>query len=109
MSRRLANTDVFFAIADPTRRGILDMLGAGELPVMALAGQFDVTISAISQHMRVLREVGLVTVRQDGRERLYSLNPAQLQPVVDWLAPYERFWGEKLDALGEHLEEIDET
>ena len=76
---------------------------------MVLAGQFDVTLSAISQHMRVLREVGLVSVRQDGRERIYRLNPEHLQPVAEWLSPYERFWGEKLEALGEHLEELDET
>src|SRR5256885_6517650 len=104
MSRRLASHDVFLAIADPTRRGILDLLGAGEQPVSHLARQFDVTLSAISQHIRVLREVGLVAVRRVGRERRYRLNAGALQEVAEWVGHYERFWGEKLAALGEQLE-----
>jgi DNA-binding transcriptional ArsR family regulator len=105
MSRRLASNDVFLAIADPTRRGILDLLGAGEQPVSHLARQFDVTLSAISQHIRVLREVGLVAVRRVGRERRYRLNAEPLQEVSEWVQHYERFWQGKLDALGEHLEQ----
>src|SRR6266849_329257 len=88
VSRRSATTSVFQAIADPTRRAILDRLGKGEQPVMELARQFDVTLSAISQHMRVLREVGLVTVRRAGRERLYRLNADALQEVSDWVRHY---------------------
>lgn len=105
MSRALATTDVFFAIADPTRRRILDLLTPGEQPVLTLARQFDVTVSAISQHMRVLREVGLVTVRQEGRERYYRLEPEPLRDVASWIGQYEPFWQTKLDALGEYLEE----
>ena len=105
MSRRLASHDVFLAIADPTRRGILDLLGAGEQPVGYLAQQFDVTLSAISQHIRVLREVGLVAVRRVGRERRYRLNAEPLKEVSDWVQHYARFWQGRLDALGEHLEE----
>jgi DNA-binding transcriptional ArsR family regulator len=104
MSRPLASSDVFQAIADPTRRGILDLLAGGEQPVGVLARQFGVTLSAISQHMRVLREVGLVGVRRVGRERRYRLNADPLKEVSVWLTSYERFWREKLDALGEHLE-----
>jgi len=105
MSRALATTDVYFAIADPTRRRILDLLSPGELPVLALARQFDVTVSAISQHMRVLREVGLVSVQHRGRERFYRLEAAPLRDVSAWLGKYEPFWQTKMDALGEYLEE----
>ena len=72
--------------------------------MVELAGQFHVTLSAISQHMRVLREVGLVTVRRVGRERRYRLSAGALQEVAEWVGHYERFWGEKLAALGEQLE-----
>lgn len=97
--------DVFQAIADPTRRRILESLRRSEQPVSALAGQFPVTLSAVSQHMRVLREAGLVSVRRAGRERVYCLNPASLRPVFDWLGQYEEFWQDKLAALGDILEE----
>lgn len=100
-----STADVFQAIADPTRRSILESLRGAEQPVSALAGQFPVTLSAVSQHMRVLREAGLVSVRRAGRERFYRLNPASLQPVSDWLGQYEEFWQDKLDALENILEE----
>lgn len=105
MSRRTANSDVYYAIADPTRRSILDRLGQEELPVTELAQQFAVSLSAVSQHIRVLREVGLVTVRKAGRERLYALNAEPLREVADWVAHYETFWRDALAALGKHLEE----
>jgi DNA-binding transcriptional ArsR family regulator len=104
MSRQAAAKDVYYAIADPTRRAILDHLGRGEQPVMELAGRFDISLSAVSQHMRVLREVGLVQVRRVGRERHYRLNAHPLREVADWTAGYERFWSDKLTALAEHLE-----
>jgi DNA-binding transcriptional ArsR family regulator len=104
VSRRSAATSVFQAIADPTRREILDLLGNGEQPVTELARRFEVTLSAISQHMRVLRDVGLVTFRRAGRERLYQLNAVALKEVADWVGQYERFWRDRLDALSEHLE-----
>ncbi|BDI33274.1 transcriptional regulator [Capsulimonas corticalis] len=109
MSRAQSNTDVFYAIADPTRRSILEILRRGELPVSELAAHFEVTLSAISQHMRVLRDVELVTVRSLGRERLYQLNPLPLRPVSAWLQAYEPFWAGKLHALGDFLEAEDET
>jgi DNA-binding transcriptional ArsR family regulator len=105
VSRRSAPSDVFQAIADPTRRRILELLSGGEQPVGELARQFHVTLSAISQQMRVLREAGLVTVRPAGRERIYRLSPEALKEVADWVSHYERFWQEKLAALGEQLEE----
>src|ERR1041385_5128063 len=103
MGRRMATTDVFAAIADPTRRAILRQLGAGELPVLRLASHFDMTLSAISQHMRVLREVGLVEVRKDGRERMYRLNAEPLRTVAEWTRFYEPFWSDKLGGLGDYL------
>ena len=106
MSRRSATKDVFQAIADPTRRRILDLLSLGEQPVSELASQFDVTLSAVSQHLGILREVGLIEARQAGRERLYRLNAAALKEVSDWVGHYERFWRERLAALGDHLEDV---
>jgi DNA-binding transcriptional ArsR family regulator len=105
MSRRSAPRDVFRAIADPTRRRILDLLSLGEQPVSGLADQFDVTLSAISQHLGVLREAGLIEARQAGRERLYRVNATALKEVSDWVRHYERFWRERLAALRDHLEE----
>src|SRR5882724_7008574 len=105
MSRPQATSDVFQAIADPTRRALLDALREGEKPVMELASQFDVTLSAVSQHIRVLREAGLVAVRKSGRERYYALNAEPLQEVAEWVTQHEAFWLEKLDALAQHLEE----
>ena len=105
MSRHPATSDVFQAIADPTRRALLDALREGEKPVMELAAQFDVTLSAVSQHIRVLREAGLVDVRKAGRERYYALNAAPLQEVSEWVTQHEAFWREKLESLAHYLEE----
>ncbi len=104
MSRRLANTDVFSALADPTRRKLLDLLGDGEQTVNALADEFDVSLSAISQHLRLLREVGLVMSHRSGREQRYRLCAEPLKAVMEWVGRYERFWTSRLDALGDYLE-----
>lgn len=105
MSRRTATTDVFHAIADPTRRRLLDLLNEGEKPVHALAAPFRMSLPALSQHLRVLRGVGLVTQRKLGRERVYRLDPAPLHSVAEWMLRYERFWRERLTALGGYLDE----
>jgi DNA-binding transcriptional ArsR family regulator len=105
MSRRSATADVFAVIADPTRRGLLDLLGRGDRTVLALASHFAMTVSAVSQHLSRLRTVGLVRARKVGRERVYRLDPAPLKRVADWVAFYERFRDRKLDALGRHLDE----
>src|SRR5262245_62401673 len=97
MSRRQAASDVYTAIADPTRRGLLDQLGRGEQTVLGLARPFAMTLSAISQHLRLLREAGLVRVRRAGRERYYSLNARPLREVAGWVGRYERFWRQKLE------------
>jgi len=104
MSRRQATSDVFTAIADPTRRKLLDRLGQGEHTVLSLANPFAMTLSAVSQHLSLLRALGLVSVRKAGRERYYRLNPRPLRKVSDWISQYERFWQQKLDALGHHLD-----
>ena len=105
MSRVPASANIFQAIADPTRRAILDRLQDGEQPVMELAEPFAISLPAISQHLQVLCEAGLVTQQRSGRQRLYRLNPTPLKQVSDWVIQYEQFWQTKLDALGEYLEE----
>ena len=99
--------DVFQAIAHPTRRRLLDELAAGEASVSRLASPFDMSRPAVSQHLRILREAKLVSERRVGRERLYRLEPEPLREVNDWLARYERFWTDKLEALGEYLDRQD--
>ncbi len=105
MSRPTASTDIFQAIADPTRRALLDKLREGEQPVKQLAEPFQMSLPAISQHLQILCEVGLVQVKKAGRQRLYRLNPEPLKEVSDWITNYEEFWQDKLDALGKYLEE----
>ncbi len=98
-------SDVFHAIADPKRRQLLDLLLEGERAVQALAGEFDISFAAVSQHLRVLREAGLVRRRRQGRRQLYAANPAALKRVHDWTAHYERFWQGRLDRLGKYVKE----
>jgi len=95
--------DVFHAIGDPTRRRLLDALGRGARPVNELARPFAMSRPAVSQHLRILRDAGLVTTRRSGRERYYRLRAARLREVYDWVAHYERFWKKGLEALGEYL------
>ena len=96
-------TDVFRAIADPTRRAILDRLRAGPAPVNALASDFDQTRPAISKHLRVLREARLVSETKAGRERLYNLEPLALQKVAGWVEGYRSFWQTNLHQLKRYL------
>lgn len=105
MSRPVASADIFQAIADPTRRAILDRLREGEQPVGQLAEPFEMSLPAISQHLQILCNAGLVSQQRAGRQRLYRLNPAPLQQVSQWVAHYEQFWQQKLDSLGAYLEE----
>lgn len=90
----------FRAVADPTRRAILDVLADEPSSVSDLCARFHVTQPAISQHLAVLREAGLVSVTPDGKRRLYALEAAPLAEVHAWTAHYERFWNERLDRLG---------
>ena len=103
-SRRLRGSDVFAAVGDPTRRKVLDLLVGGELAAGEIAAPFSITRPAVSQHLRVLRRAGLVTVRRRGREQIYGLQARRLRQVYDWVEHYEQFWNEKLVALGEYLD-----
>ena len=105
MHRALAHADVFRAVADPTRRAILDRLRAGPAPVNALAEDFRQSRPAISKHLQVLHRARLVSERRVGRERLYQLHPAPLQQVAGWIEGYRSFWQVSLTQLKRHLEE----
>ena len=100
-----AQADAFAAIAHPVRRQILDLLSEEERSVVDLARPFSMSRPAVSQHLKVLLDVGLVTVRKAGREQRYSLRTAPLEEVYDWVGHYTRFWEGKLDELGNYLEE----
>jgi DNA-binding transcriptional ArsR family regulator len=91
------------ALADPTRRRIVELLADGERSAGALASEFAVSRPAVSRHLRVLRQTGLVQAREEGTSRLYSLDPAPLQELDAWLARYRAFWTQRLDALDTQL------
>ena|ERR1044071_664106 len=104
MHRARASNDVFRAIADPTRRAILDRLRAGPANAGALAGDFRSSRPAISKHLRVLREARLVVDARVGRERVYTVDPVPLQSVAGWLEGYRAFWQSSLAQLKRNLE-----
>jgi DNA-binding transcriptional ArsR family regulator len=104
MHRAQASEDVFRAIADPTRRAILDRLRAGPANAGALAADFRTSRPAVSKHLRVLREARLVIDTRLGRERLYTVDPIPLQSVAGWLEGYRAFWESSLTRLKRHLE-----
>jgi DNA-binding transcriptional ArsR family regulator len=100
--------DVFGAISHPARRRMLDLLVEADRSVNALAGHFQMSRPAVSQHLRILLAAGLVTEQRHGRERRYHLVPARLAPVRDWIAHYERFWDDHLQRLQKYLTEGNE-
>ena len=100
-----AHADAFAAIAHPVRREILDLLAEEERSVVELSEPFSMSRPAISQHLKVLLDVGLVTVKKAGREQRYRLRTKPLENVYDWVGHYTRFWEGKLDELGKYLEE----
>src|SRR6476661_5633788 len=108
MARAATTTDAFNAIAEPRRRQILDVLAEGEQPVNDLVRRLGLGQPQVSKHLRVLREVGAVDVRSQGRERLYRLNGRALKPIHDWVKDYERTWAERFDQLDVVLEELKE-
>ena len=100
------DADVSFAVlAEPTRREILDLLRDGERPVGELVEALHMSQPAVSKHLRVLRDAGLVSVRADAQRRFYGLRPEPLAEIDEWLAPYRRLWSASLDTLERHLEE----
>ncbi len=94
---------VFDALADPTRRRIIELLAEGERTAGELGSQFAVSQPAVSRHLRVLREAGLVSWRGDAQRRLYRLEPRSLEQVDAWLERYRHFWSNRLDRLEQHL------
>jgi DNA-binding transcriptional ArsR family regulator len=106
LARAATTTDAFNAVAEPRRREILDLLAGGERPVNDLVRSLGLGQPQVSKHLRVLREVGAVHVREEGRRRLYRLNGAALKPIHDWVKGYERLWSERFDELDVVLEEL---
>ncbi|HMS67549.1 MAG TPA: metalloregulator ArsR/SmtB family transcription factor [Saprospiraceae bacterium] len=101
-----ARRDVFQAIADPTRREIIGMLSKKSLNVNTIADNFDMTRQAISLHLKILSECGLIVISQNGRERVCNAEFEKLNEVSVWVAQYKQFWESKLDALEVYLEKI---
>ena len=106
MARAATTADAFNAVAEPRRREILDVLATGERPVNDLVRLIGVPQPQVSKHLRVLREVGVVDVRDQGRQRLYRLNGEALKPIHDWVSNYERLWSDRFDELDSVLEDL---
>jgi DNA-binding transcriptional ArsR family regulator len=106
MSRAATTTDAFNAVAEPRRRQILDLLAGGERPVGDLVRVLELAQPQVSKHLRVLREVGAVDVREEGRRRLYRVNGHALKPIHDWVKNYERSWSDRFDRLDVVLETL---
>jgi DNA-binding transcriptional ArsR family regulator len=106
VARAATTTDAFNAVAEPRRREILDVLAGGERPVGDLVDLLGLAQPQVSKHLRVLREVGAVDVRDQGRQRLYRLNGHALKPIHDWVKGYERTWTERFEALDDVLDEL---
>jgi DNA-binding transcriptional ArsR family regulator len=98
--------DVFQAIADPTRREIIQLVTQGTLNLNMVAGNFKISRPAISKHIKILTECGLIEIKQEGRERYCEARMEKLQEVADWIEPYQQFWNKKLDALENYLDKI---
>ncbi|UZX04302.1 ArsR family transcriptional regulator [Arthrobacter sp. CDRTa11] len=106
MARAATTADAFNAVAEPRRREILDALTGGERPVNELVDLLGLAQPHVSRHLRVLREVGAVEVRDEGRQRLYRLNPEALKPIHDWVAGYQHLWEERFELLEGVLEDL---
>src|SRR5687768_3020608 len=104
MARAATTTDAFNAVSEPRRRQILDVLATGERSVSQLVEALAIAQPQVSKHLKVLREVGLVEVRDEGRRRLYCLKGESLKPIHDWVSTYERTWNERFEAMDEVLE-----
>ena len=106
MARSATTSDAFNAVAEPRRRQILDLLAQGERPVNDLVEVLGLAQPQVSKHLRVLREVGLVRVRDVGRQRVYRLDAGPLKPIHDWLATYEQRWNERFDLMDDVLADL---
>ncbi len=106
LSNNHQERDVYVAIADPTRRKLIGLLAeVDELPLHELTAQFDMGRTAVSKHLAILKDAGLVTARKEGRETRYRLNAAPLKEIQDWVSFYEGFWKERISKLHLLLEE----
>jgi DNA-binding transcriptional ArsR family regulator len=106
VARAATTADAFNAVAEPRRRQILDLLAGGERPVNDLVQLLGLAQPQVSKHLRVLREVGAVEVREDGRRRLYRLNGQALKPIHEWVKGYEQLWSDRFEELDVVLEEL---
>jgi DNA-binding transcriptional ArsR family regulator len=106
VARAATTADAFNAVAEPRRRQIVDLLAAGERPVNDLVRRLGLAQPQVSKHLRVLREVGVVDVREEGRQRVYSLNGRALKPIHDWVKAYEDAWSERFEQLDVVLEDL---
>jgi DNA-binding transcriptional ArsR family regulator len=106
MARAATTADAFNAVAEPRRRQILDLVAARERPVGELVELLGLAQPQVSKHLRVLREVGAVSAREEGRQRLYRLNGRALKPIHDWVKNYEQTWTDRFEALDDVLEEL---
>ena len=106
MARTPTTFDPFNAVAEPKRRQVLEALGRRELSVNDLVEKLGWNQPMVSKHLGVLKEVGLVSERRVGRQRLYRVNAERLKPIYDWVAPFERYWNESFDRLDEILEDM---
>ncbi len=106
MARAATTADAFNAVAERRRRDILDLLVAGERPVTDVVGELGLSQPQASKHLRVLREVGAVAVREDGRQRLYRLDARALKPIHEWVRAYESLWEERFERLDDMLEDL---
>jgi len=104
MARAATTTDVFNAIAEPRRRTIIEVLAGGDQAVGQIMARLRIAQPAVSKHLGVLRKVGLVTVRKEGRQRLYRLNAPELKPVHDWAKKFAEFWTNQLDRIKDRAE-----
>ncbi len=106
MARKPTTHDPFNAVAEPKRRKILEVLGAGEKTVSEIIEMLGWPQPMVSKHLGVLKQVGLVSERRVGRQRIYCVNAEQLKPIYDWVAPFERYWSERFDRLDEVLQVV---
>ena len=106
MARKPTTYDPFNAVAEPKRRQVLEAMGARELSVNEIVERLGWPQPMVSKHLGVLKQVGLVSERRVGRQRLYRVNPQRLKPIHDWVTPFERYWSESYDRLDDVLQEI---
>jgi DNA-binding transcriptional ArsR family regulator len=109
MARAATTTDAFNAVAEPRRRQILELLAAGERPVGDLVVALGLAQPLVSKHLRVLREVGLVRVREEGRQRLYRLDGRPLEPIHEWVRGFAWTWERRFELMDEVLKELEDV